>query len=246
MRKRNINGNDIYIFESKQVAADWLAEQIVEDASKIDAGKYNVALSGGSTPSLLFTALAKSDPNAVYLRNLNWFWGDERMVPPDDEQSNYKDANDRLFSQVPISFSRVFRIRGEENICKERIRYERVIGSVLPKRHEYPMFDLMILGVGSDGHTASIFPQNMDLIMSHNWVDIVAHPETGQQRLTLSGEVLKNAFRVVFLAMGKSKAKVISEIVNKKGNFRNYPASFVKPRSGNLLWILDEEAAGEL
>lgn len=243
MRKRNINGQDIYIFENDTAATTWLAQQIVDDASKIDDSKYNVALSGGSTPLLLFDALTVADPNAVFLRSLNWFWGDERMVPPDDEQSNYKGAYDRLFSKVPISFSRVFRIRGEENICKERIRYEKVIDSVLPKRHEYPMFDLMILGIGNDGHTASIFPDSLDLIMSHHWVDIAKHPETGQQRLTLTGEVLKNAFRVVFLATGESKAQVISEIINKKGGFKSYPAAYVKPRSGNLLWIIDEAAA---
>ncbi|MFB6343163.1 6-phosphogluconolactonase [Saccharicrinis sp. FJH2] len=246
MRKRNINGHNIYIFETPEVATTWMADQIVEDASKIDAGKYNVALSGGSTPSLLFSALAKSDPNAVFLRNLNWFWGDERMVSPDDDQSNYKDVNERLFSKVPISFSRVFRIRGEENICKERIRYIKVIDSVLPKRNEYPAFDLMILGLGTDGHTASIFPNNMDLLMSHDWVEIAKHPESGQFRLTLTGEVLKNSFRVVFLVTGESKAEVLSDIVNKKGKFREYPAAYVKPRSGNLLWIIDEAAASRL
>lgn len=246
MRKRNINGQDIYIFETPADATNWLAEQIVEDASKIDAGKYNVALSGGSTPGMLFSALAKKDPNAVHLRNLNWFWGDERMVAPDDIQSNFKDVNDRLFSKVPISFSRVFRIRGEEGVCKERIRYEKVIDSVLPKRNGFPMFDLMLLGIGNDGHTASIFPNNLDLIMSHKWVEIAKHPETGQQRLTVTGEVLKNAFRIVFLVMGESKAAVISDIINKKGNFRTYPAAYVNPRSGNLLWIIDEAAASKL
>lgn len=246
MRKRNINGQDIYIFASPEEATSWTAAQMVEDASKVDAGKYNVALSGGSTPKLLFNALTVEDANAVYLRNINWFWGDERMVPPTDPESNYGVAKEMLFNRIPIGFSRVFRMRGEENICKERIRYEKVIDSILPKAGGYPVFDLILLGLGTDGHTASIFPNAMELLFSHKWVEVAKHPQSGQQRLTLSGEVIKNAGRIVFLVTGAEKALVISDIIHQKGKFREYPASFVKPRSGHLLWIMDEAAAGGL
>lgn len=247
MISKKIDNQDIRIFPNALEAAQYLADELIADTTHYHAGKFNVALSGGTTPGILFDELAKKDPHALSLKNINWFWGDERMVHPLDEQSNYRMFYQNLLSKIPVGFTRVFRVWGEEKDAElEATRYEKLLNNVLPKSGSYPVFDLVILGLGVDGHTASIFPDQWDLLISHKWIDLAFHPETQQKRLTLTGEVLKNAKNTVFLVTGSAKADVAREILLKEGQFKKYPASFVGSRHGKTTWIMDAAAAAKL
>ncbi len=247
MRSRKIEEQEICVFPTALEAAQFLANKLVVETTHYHAGKFNVALSGGTTPGILFKELALKDPHALSLKNINWFWGDERMVHPLDDESNYKLFYENLLAKIPVGFTRVFRIWGEEKDPeKEANRYEKMLNNILPKSGSYPVFDMVILGLGADGHTASIFPDQWDLLISHKWVDVAYHPVSKQKRLTLTGEVLKSAKKTVFLVTGKSKAEVVREILMKEGQYKKYPASFVRARHGQTIWVMDEAAASKL
>ena len=169
------------------------------------------------------------------------FWVDERCVPPDDPESNYGMAHHHLFRHVDIPKNQIYRIKGEYDPRSEQERYESILRENIPLKNGLPKFDLIILGMGSDGHTASIFPDQMELFNSENLCEVSEHPEKGQKRITLTGKVINNAHNVVFLVTGDQKAPVLSQIIND--NKQNLPASLVYPAHGLLEWYLDASAA---
>ena len=206
--------------------------------------KLHVALSGGSTPKLLFDQLATDNFRDIDWKKVHLFWGDERCVPPEDEESNYKMTFDHLLSKIDIPQTNVHRIRGEDHPEKEAERYSKEISSLLPQKPEVPTFDLILLGMGEDGHTASIFPDQMHLLTSPKICAVARHPQSGQQRVTLTGKVINNAEMVSFLVTGRGKAEKVATIRNQQTNWMNYPAAHVRPVNGQLYWFLDEAAAG--
>ena len=203
---------------------------------------FNVALSGGSTPKIVFELLAKSYHDLDWSK-VHFYWGDERCVPPDNSQSNYKMTFESLFKQISISDSNIHRIRGEERPEIEAIRYSEEISKNLPSSNEYPQFDLMILGLGDDGHTASIFPDQMQLLKENSFCAVATHPISGQNRITITGNTLNNSTKTAFLVTGQGKTAIVDTIINGKNGAANYPAYHIQPK-GDLIWFLDKNASG--
>ena len=205
--------------------------------------KFNLALSGGRTPKHLFKYLSDHYQDKIQWDKINFFWGDERCVPPDSDESNYKMAFENLLSKVRIPQQSIFRIRGEDNPVEEAKRYSDVVKKIVKGEKEIPVFDLVMLGLGEDGHTASIFPDQLQLFSDDKIYSAASHPVTGQRRVTITGKVINNAHNIVFIVTGKSKSVVVAEILINKIESKKYPASFVKPTKGKLIWLLDKEAA---
>lgn len=206
--------------------------------------EVHIALSGGSTPKIVFDELANNFQADIDWSGVHLYWGDERCVGPTDEQSNYKMTVDHLISKIDIPEENVHRIKGENAPEYEAGRYAELLDLQLPKIKNIPKFDLVILGMGDDGHTASIFPHEIDLWYSKKYCVVAVHPNSGQKRVTITGQLINNADTVAFLVTGESKAEKFNEIKSKSRNFESYPASLVKPNSGRLLWFLDEAATG--
>lgn len=208
----------------------------------LEKDKVNIALSGGNTPKAVYKKLISFNDNLDW-KKINLFWGDERCVPPDNDESNYKMAKDSLIDYIKIPPENIKRIMGENNPEQEAKRYSDVIKSNLSEINGLPSFDINILGLGEDGHTASIFPNQMNMLNSDNICETAYHPVTRQKRITLTGKVINNSKRIFFLVSGKNKSSVISEIINEKGDYLKYPAYHIKPLSGDMVWYLDSDAA---
>lgn len=234
--------NNINIFKSAQEAAQNFAEHFIKQARQ--STKFSVALSGGSTPKLLFDWLAENYSDPALWQNIHLYWGDERCVSPDDDESNFKMAKKHLLDKIDIPVQNIHRILGENNPVDEVKRYAGELLENLPVKSELPVFDLIILGLGDDGHTASIFPNQMELLTSDNICEMAEHPISGQKRITLTGKVINNAREIAFLVTGENKKQKIFEIINKTGNWKNYPASHINSANGNLSWFVDKAAAG--
>ncbi len=231
----------IYATPKKVVKA--LAKEIYQFTHESKQKRFDFALSGGTTPILLFDRLAKKYAESLPWDKIHIWWGDERCVPPDSEESNYKYTYDALLSKVPIPDENIHRINGEENPAVEADRYGKLIDSQLNMRGEWPVFDLIILGLGDDGHTASIFPYQIELFEYERNCAVSEHPLTGQKRITMTGIPLNNANRVFFLVTGKNKAMRISEIMNDDDAAKLLPAYYIEPQNGDLIWYIDEAAA---
>ena len=227
---------DVQIFSNPSELAVGAAEFFVAQ------GPETVALSGGSTPKLMFQTLADQFRDDVPWAKMHLFWSDERHVPPDHPESNYRMAHEALLSHVPVVPGNIHRVNSENpNAAAAASEYEKTIRDVT--KESLPRLDLIFLGLGTDGHTASIFPGSEVL---HETERLVAAPYVEKfqsYRITMTLPLLNNSAAVVFLVSGLEKAQIVKEIF-KGGN--NYPAQAVKPTQGELIWMLDEEAAGYL
>jgi len=243
-----IVNSDIRIFPTPYELAEKFAEEMVTLADEYEkAGScMTIALSGGSTPELLFSVLGDHFSRSVNWEIVHFFWGDERCVPPDDPESNFGMVQRSLFRKIGIPASNLHRIRGESDPSGEALRYSLEVEEHTTKKYGWPVFDLIILGLGEDGHTASIFPSNVTLLESENICEVAIHPASGQKRITLTGRVLNNAVRVAFLVTGSKKAGIVEKILKSQSSAQNYPASFIVPSYGELTWFLDREAASLL
>lgn len=208
----------------------------------------NLALSGGNTPKALFDYWAEHAKNALLWDKITFFWGDERCVAPEDEMSNYGMTSQHLFSKIPaISLRNVRRVYGENEPEAEALRYASVIDRMVLQRHQLPCFELIMLGLGDDGHTASIFPNQIEKWNDDAHCVVTQHPQTKMKRVSFTGQVINNARDVAFLVTGKGKAEIVRRIVQEPEKYTKlYPAALVKPTQGKLHWFLDEEAAALL
>ena len=206
----------------------------------------HIALSGGSTPKIVFDELAKNYADKIHWEHIHFYWGDERCVPPTDEDSNYGMTIEHLFSKIEIPEDNVHRILGEKEPQREAFRYANLLEINLDRVNGVPQFDLVVLGMGDDGHTASIFPHEIELWNSNDHCAVATHPGTGQKRITITGQVINAAKEVAFLVTGSNKAKKVGEIVDKKDGYKKYPAGLVMPKSENQLWFLDASAATDI
>jgi 6-phosphogluconolactonase len=214
-------------------------------------GNFTVALSGGSTPKTLYSLLAdrtqKSIGPEIPWTQIHLFFGDERHVPPDHTDSNYRMANEAMISKVPIPAANVHRIHTEnEDAAAAAAEYDRTLVQIFNlSANGLPRFDLILLGMGPDGHTASLFPgtsgvQELSKRVIANWV-----PKFNSFRVTFTRPVLNNAAEVMLLISGVDKAPVLSEVLGS-GDPDTYPVKYVQPRDGKLLWLLDKSAASRL
>ena len=154
--------------------------------------------------------------------------------------------SEHLLSKIDIPEENIHRIRGEENPKEEAKRYGALLEDLLPHELGLPQFDLVILGMGDDGHTASIFPHELNLWISPDNCEVAIHPESGQRRVSLTGRIINNAKTVVFLVTGESKAEKVRIIVDREEGYLKYPASHVSPKTKDLVWFLDAAAAEQL
>lgn len=238
----------VRLFSTPAEMASKLAEEIVRRivASANSEKPYSIALSGGTTPELLYSFLFDEYAGSVPWEFVHLFWGDERCVPPGDSESNYGIVSKLLVEKTGLPASNVHRIKGEENPVFEAIRYSKELSAILPVRDKLPVFDLVLLGLGEDGHTASIFPDQLHLLNSERFCDVAEHPSTNQKRITLTGRVINNAEATVFLVTGKKKAHVVSAVINGDETSERYPAAHIKPVYGSLDFFLDREAGSLL
>ncbi len=239
---------DIKIFTRPEIMAESLAEEFYRYVNErlITRNNLNIALSGGNTPVLFFKYLCGFDQqkaNKMDWRKIHFFWGDERCVPPDHEESNYGTARNVLFSKINIPESNIHRIEGENNPEEEAIRYSGLLQKHVENKSGIPIFDWIFLGLGEDGHTGSIFPNQLGLINSKKLCEVGVHPDTGQKRITFTGAVFNMAKRITFLATGSNKQEVVKQIINREAASKNYPAAKIQPQNGMIDWYLDAEAA---
>ncbi len=233
---------EILIFEDKTALARSFGELLSGIA--IDRDSVYIALSGGSTPKVIFDLLAAEFRRKIDWGKLKFFWGDDRCVPPDHPDSNYGMTRQHLFDKLPIPESNIYRVKGELPVAEAVADYIEVVDKVVPKKNGLPRFDIMMLGMGDDGHTASIFPYAIDLWESPNLCEEATHPQSGQKRVTMTGNVINNSELTVFLVTGSNKAEKVDEIINGKVGFSQYPAALAD--GDKLLWMLDKEAAANL
>jgi 6-phosphogluconolactonase len=236
--------NTVKIFPTPQELAEVFALDLVNQIKMAEKRRssFTIALSGGNTPRLLFSVLAENFSTLVDWNFVHFFWGDERCVPPDNSESNYGMAKKALLDKIRIPSSNIHRIQGEKDPEKEAVRYSKEIVIFTRERDGLPVFDLIILGLGEDGHTASIFPGDSKLLNSEKIYDVATHPVRIRKRITITGRVINNADNIVFLVTGANKAGIITSIINKSGSL-NYPAAYIAPGKGTLKWYLDKEAA---
>jgi 6-phosphogluconolactonase len=235
------------ISQTRDDLASDLAAEIVSLVNKaaVEGREMTIALSGGSTPGLLFSVLAAEYKDKVKWEFAHFFWGDERCVPPHDPESNFGMTSRNFLEKINIPNKNIHRVTGEEDPEKEALRYSEEILKFTRQRHGKPVFDLIILGLGDDGHTASIFPGQEELLKSDKICSVAIHPVTMQKRITITGPVINNAEIVIFLVSGLNKAEVVAEIIEKPG-ISDYPAAAIEPISGVLKWYLDMDAASML
>ncbi len=239
-------GADVRVFQNIESLSRAAMELIVSLSQKAvaGAGKSSIALSGGSTPKQLYTLLGSApDRDAVPWPQVHFFWADERCVPKDHPESNFKLAWDAFLSGMPLPPENIHRIKGEQGPSRAARAYEEDMGGFFSGA--IPAFDVILLGVGEDGHTASLFPGSSALRETTRLALPVYLKRPKRDRVTLSLPVLNHAASVLFLASGRAKAEAVSAIL-EGDNAHRYPAGLVQPLRGQLTWFIDREAAGKL
>lgn len=262
---------EIKIFPTVEELNEYAANQFVHlsGAAIESRGSFTVALSGGSTPKKLFALLASD----AFRSKIDWskiqiFFGDERAVSPDDEESNYRMANESLLSKVEIPAENIHRFQTESYSKRDFIEHTdgggfgrfqaetKAVAEIAAKMnrqitdvfqlepHEFPRFDLIFLGMGADGHTASLFPESDALdekakIVTENYVE-----KFDSFRLTFTFPAINNARNVIFLIAGEDKARVLKEVLESEEI--KYPSQMIQPSNGHLMFLLDEKAAQNL
>jgi 6-phosphogluconolactonase len=236
---------EVKIFRTANELAEASAMDFINLIKEAHVGgkQLTVALSGGNTPKLFFSILAEKYSESVDWGYVHFFWGDERCVPPVDPESNYGTFRDIFLKKITFPGGNIHRIRGEDNPVEEALRYSDEIRTFTDSKNLFPAFEVMILGLGEDGHTASIFPGSLRLLSSEKVCDVAVHPVSGQKRITVTGKVINNSVKVIFLVAGEKKAVVIADIFNEKPAAMQSPASYILPVSGNSIWMVDEKAA---
>ncbi len=239
--------NNLKYFNSPQSLVDSLAVEFKKLALdyQLNGQLLNIAISGGNTPKLFFQTLASTKYNLILpWFNIHFFWVDERCVSPDNIESNYKMAKDTLLDKIDIPPENIHRIHGEEVPHIEVEKYSNEILKYVTKNEfDWPSFDWIFLGLGMDGHTASIFPDSDILTNRSTICDIGNHPVTNQNRITMTIPTINHAKRITFIVTGKSKASILKNIISSKRNSKKYPATFVFNKGKSIDWYVDSDAA---
>jgi 6-phosphogluconolactonase len=237
---------DLIVFDEEAALAQAVTERFVEAASEAvaRAGRFDVALAGGSTPKATYALLAGSP----YRERVRWtavrfFFGDERCVPPDDPASNYGMARATLLDPLGIPPSNVFRMRGEADPAVAAAEYAQILVRELGLE---PVLDLIMLGMGPDGHTASIFPGSSPVTDDTLLVNAPFVPKFGTYRITLTPRAINAALEVVIATAGAAKADAVAHALDGPYDPNTYPVQIVNPTHGRLIWMIDRAAAAKL
>ena len=238
----------VQVFDDAEAVARGAAERFVElGQAAIDArGCFSVGLAGGSTPKRAYELLASE----AYREQLNWskvhiFFGDERCVPPDHSESNYRMANEALISRVSIPPPNVHRINGLGDAVANASLYEDELRTFF-NAASWPRFDLVLLGMGDDGHTASLFPGTKALVEPRAWVVANWVEKFGAFRITLTAPAINHAANIAFLVTGATKAERLLEVLRGALDPEKLPSQLIQPLDGSLFWLVDKAAAGRL
>ena len=240
---------NIRIFSDSADLTQATAEHITGlAAASIDQhGRFSLVLSGGSTPRGLYALLASE----TFADRIDWprvfvFWGDERCVPPDDADSNYLMARETLLDHVPLPPENIHRIAGEIDPQSAAEAYEHRLRDFFAPTHTRPRFDLVLLGMGGDGHTASLFPGTAALDETTRWVVANFVPRLDTWRITLTLPALNSAANVLFLVTGSDKSDRLAEVLEPAASATAYPAQRIRPDDGQVQWMVDRAAAARL
>ncbi len=242
-------------FKTAEDLAEELALDLKEDIEKksIINKKYNLSLSGGTTPKLLYKILAEPPfSKDIKWKYLHLFWGDERCVPPEDTESNYGMTKNLLLDKIGIPEENIHRIKGEAVPEEEASRYSNEIRDSVTIEHDLPVFDCVLLGLGEDGHTASLFPGKELYAVAQNICGVAEKTISSkngkniQKRISLTRDVICNSEKILFLVTGNKKSKILSEIIKETPSSNNYPPSTIRNIYGYSEWWIDEEAASVL
>lgn len=238
----------LIIVPTAEAVASTAAEQFVAAAGVAtrERGRFVVALSGGSTPRALYATLA----GPAFASRVDWtrvhvFWGDERCVPPGDPASNYRMARETLLDRVPIPAGQIHRVRGEDTPAMAAAGYERALREIFAPGPE-SRFDLVLLGMGDNGHTASLFPGLAAVREATRWVVAELVPEVGMWRVTLTPPAINAAAQVMFMVTGREKATMLVRVLAGPPEPDTLPAQAIAPDHGRLIWLLDAAAASQL
>ena len=240
---------NISIFPDMEQLSHAAARHVVQVANEALAvhGHFTIALSGGSTPKKLYSLLALEP----YCKQIDWtkaeiFWSDERCVPPDDAESNYRLAHEVMLSKLPIPASQIHRMpANQSDRVVAAIAYEQELRRVFDT-DGIPSFDLIQLGLGPEAHTASLFPHQASLRETQRLVLYVTVPKPPPPRLTLTPSILNAAKHVLFLVTGAEKANAVRAVLEGDYQPEEYPAQIVRPTQGEESWMLDTAAASGL
>jgi 6-phosphogluconolactonase len=241
--------SDVRIVEDAEAlcraAAEAIVGQVDETLQKRES--FTIALSGGSTPRLLYALLATdaSLRDEVDWGKIHFLWGDERYVPPDHPESNYRMANEAMLSKIPVPAANIHRVRAEDSDAgKVAEAYEQEVRLLFKLgAGELPCLDCVLLGMGPDGHTASLFPETTALnekerLVVANWIE-----KFRTYRITMTAPVFNNAHSIMFLVGGGEKAETLREVLQGDRQPERFPSQLIQPTHGKLLWLIDKAAA---
>jgi 6-phosphogluconolactonase len=241
---------ELRIFQDLESLSREAARIFGKQAAKAieERGRFLAALNGGGTPQRLFQLLAEEYREKIAWNDVHIFWGDERCVPPGEAGSNYGQARDAFLGHVPVSDSNIHRVRGELEPAEAARDYALTLSGFAAAPLDFPRFDLVYLGLGEDGHTASLFPGSPAEVTEPVIPVTAQYQDRPANRVTLTQVVFNQARMVVFMATGEKKAGVLAEVLSGRYNPDQYPAQRIEPKAmdGRLIWLLDEDAAGRL
>ncbi len=237
---------DIVVVDGEAALAERVADRFIDEARVAigTRGTFYVALAGGSTPKGAYELLAR-DPRRTEVdwENVRFFFGDERCVPPSDDASNYKMAKLAMFDPLKIDATHIFRMPGEADPQRAAAEYAEVLRTQLGER---PRFDLIMLGMGPDGHTASLFPGSAPPADAPELVVAPFVPKLKAHRITLTPRVINAAKAVIIAAAGPTKTDVLERVLRGPYDPITYPVQLVAPVDGTLTWYVDRTAAAKL
>jgi 6-phosphogluconolactonase len=225
-------------------AANLFAERATESIA--ERGRFLVALNGGGTPNRLFQLLAEEYRDKIDWNHIHVFWGDERCVPPGDAGSSYGQAREAFLGHVPIPESNIHRVKTELEPAEASKDYALTLSGYASPPFEFPRFDLVYLGMGEDGHTASLFPGSPVDATEPALPVTAQYQDRPANRVTLTPLVFNQARTVAFMVTGEKKASTLAEVLGDRYNPEVLPAQQISPKNGDLIWLVDKDAAGKL
>lgn len=239
---------NLHVFSDNASFVQGAADFIVDVAAKAitERGRFTIALSGGSTPKPIYARLGSPEyQNRVDWSKVHVFFGDERCVPPDDTKSNYRMTREAWFDHAALPAENLHRIRGEDDPALEALRYEQEIAR-LYRTAQFPPFDLILLGMGDNGHTASLFPGTAALRETVRWV-VPQYVEVMQTwRVTFTAPLINAARHAAFMAEGAGKAQMLWNVLEGPFQPDVWPSQLIQPSNGELHWLVDAAAAAKV
>lgn len=240
--------SELRIFTDLERLSRHAANLFIEQSNRTvrERNRFLVALNGGGTPARLFQLLASEYREQVKWGKVHVFWGDERCVPPHNAESNYHQVMDLLLSHLSIPEENIHRVKGELDPASAADEYARTLKQFAEPELNFPRFDLVYLGMGEDGHTASLFPGSPVQVIEPVFAVTANYQNRPANRVTLTQVVFNQARVVVFMASGEKKAETLAEVLSDRYNPAQYPAQRIDPKDGQLIWLVDDAAAGKL